>query len=110
MIVREWRGRASALNADAYPRHFREKVAPELRKIPGFVGAHLARRQLGDQIEFLVLTRWQSMEAIRGFAGAEPDKAVVEPGAVAALVEFDATVQHYLVIDEVARSYRVSRQ
>ena len=69
MIIREWRGRASQSNADAYPRHFREKVVPELRKVPGFVGAYLSRRQLGRQIEFLVLTRWQSMDAIRGFAG-----------------------------------------
>ena len=39
-------------------------------------GAHLSRRQLGDQIEFLVLTRWQSMDVIRGFAGADTEKAV----------------------------------
>jgi hypothetical protein len=57
MTIREWRGRASPLNAEAYPRHFRKKVVPELRKVPGFVGAHLSRRQLGDQIEFLVPTR-----------------------------------------------------
>ena len=104
MIIREWRGRVSPTNADAYPRHFREKVVPELRKLPGFLGAHLARRQLGDQIEFLILTRWQSMDAIRGFAGADHDKAVVEPGAIAALVEFDRAVQHYVVINEVTRS------
>jgi heme-degrading monooxygenase HmoA len=104
MIIREWRGRTRPSNADAYPRHFREKVVPELRKVPGFVGAHLSRRQLGDQIEFLVLTRWQSMDAIRGFAGADTEKAVVEPDAIAALVEFDNAVHHYVVIDEVARS------
>jgi hypothetical protein len=47
-----------------------------------------------------VLTRWKSMDAIREFAGGEIDKAVVEPGAVAALIDFDAKVQHYEVIDE----------
>src|SRR5262245_33009758 len=78
MIIREWRGRASA-----YPKHFREKVIPELRHVPGFAGAQLARRQLGDKIEFLVLTRWQS------------EKAVVEPDAVVALMEFDSRVRHY---------------
>ena len=104
MIIREWRGRASPLNAEAYPRHFREKVVPELRKVPGFVGAHLSRRQLGDQIEFLVLTRWQSMDTIRGFAGADTEKAVMEPGAISALVEFNSAVHHYVVIEEVARS------
>jgi heme-degrading monooxygenase HmoA len=104
MIIREWRGRASPSNADAYPRHFREEVVPELRKVPGFVGAYLSRRRLGDQIEFLVLTRWQSMDAIRGFAGADTEKAVVAPGAIAALVEFDSAVHHYVVTDEVAQS------
>ena len=54
-------------------------------------------------MEFLVLTRWQSMEAIRAFAGAAVDKAVVEPGAVAALDDFDDTVRHYEVIEEVSR-------
>jgi heme-degrading monooxygenase HmoA len=104
MIIRKWRGRARQSNADAYPRHFREKLVPELRKVPGFVGAYLSRRQLGRQIEFLVLTRWQSMDAIRGFAGADTEKAVVDPDAIAALVEFDSAVHHYVVIDEVARS------
>jgi len=49
-----------------------------------------------------VLTRWQSIEAIRSFAGAELDKAVVEPGAVAALTDFDDRVQHYEIIEEGA--------
>ena len=100
MIIREWRGRASLAEAEAYRAHFRAKVVPELVNLPGFVGAHLSRRPLGDRIEFLVLTRWKSMDAIRDFAGSEIDKAVVEPGAVAALIDFDAKVQHYEVIEE----------
>ena len=100
MIIREWRGRASLAEAEAYRAHFRAKVVPELVNLPGFVGAHLSRRPLGDKIEFLVLTRWKSMDAIRDFAGSEIDKAVVEPGAGAALIDFDAKVQHYEVIEE----------
>jgi heme-degrading monooxygenase HmoA len=100
MIIREWRGRPAPANADAYPAHFRANVLPELREIPGFLGAQLSRRQRGDAIEFLVLTRWQSLDAIRGFAGADISRAVVEPQAVAALLEFDATVHHYEVIEE----------
>lgn len=101
MIIREWRGRASSSQADAYPKHFREKVIPELRHVPGFAGAQLARRRLGDKIEFLVLTRWRSMDAIHAFAGMDVENAVVEPGAVAALMEFDNRVQHYDVVEEV---------
>jgi heme-degrading monooxygenase HmoA len=102
MIIREWRGRASRSGSDAYPAHFRSAVVPELRKIPGFLGACLSQRQRGDQVEFLVLTRWQSMDAIRLFAGSAVDKAVVEPGAVAALIDFDDSVQHYEVIEDVS--------
>jgi hypothetical protein len=49
----------------------------------------------------MVLTRWRDRAAIEGFAGRDIDKAVVEPGAVAALIDFDATVRHYDVIEAV---------
>ncbi|HEX3497696.1 MAG TPA: antibiotic biosynthesis monooxygenase [Stellaceae bacterium] len=101
MIVRAWRGRAAASNPTGYPAHFRQNVAPELRHIAGFLGASLLRTSQPDGIEFLVLTRWQSMDAIRAFAGDEVGNAVVEPGAVAALVDFDKTVTHYEVVQEV---------
>lgn len=101
MIIREWRGRASPSNIDAYPAHFRKHVVAELQALPGFMGAHLSRRTLGDRIEFVVLTRWRDMDAIRGFAGDTPGKAVVEPGAVAALIEFDDFVNHYEVIEDI---------
>jgi heme-degrading monooxygenase HmoA len=101
MIIREWRGRADRARADAYPAHFRKTVVPELRHVAGFRGARLARREVDGKLEYLVLTRWQSMESIRAFAGADVEKAVVEPGAVAALTDFDATVWHYEVIESV---------
>jgi heme-degrading monooxygenase HmoA len=72
---------------------------PELRRLPGFLGAHLCRRHLGERIEFLVLTKWQSMDAIRAFAGDDVGQAIVEPEGVAALVDFDDRVQHYETID-----------
>jgi heme-degrading monooxygenase HmoA len=101
MIIREWRGRASPSKAEAYPHHFRTRVMPELAHIPGFLGARLSRRPLDDKIEFLVLTRWRSIEAIEGFAGRDIATAIVEPGAVEALLDFDAHAQHYEVIEEV---------
>ena len=99
MIIREWRGRAATSDAEAYPKHFRTKVVPELRQVPGFVGADLSRRALDDKIEYVVLTKWHSMDVIRGFAGSDVGKAVVEPGAVAALVDFDDRVNHYEVVE-----------
>jgi heme-degrading monooxygenase HmoA len=101
MILREWRGRASPDNTEAYLKHFRTNVVSELRDVPGFLGAHLSSRQHGGLVEFLVLTRWESLDAIRAFAGDDITRAVVEPGAVAALVEYDSRVQHYDVLETV---------
>jgi heme-degrading monooxygenase HmoA len=99
MIVRVWRGWAAADKPDDYPAHFRRSVLPELRATQGFIGATLMRRDEAGEIEFVVATRWASMDAIRAFAGEALDKAVVEPGAVAALERFDETVLHYEVIE-----------
>jgi heme-degrading monooxygenase HmoA len=103
VIIREWRGRAHPARAEAYPKHFRDNVVPELRHLPGFLGAHLALRSLDSGLEYMVLTRWQSMESIKAFAGDEIDKAVVEPGAVAALIDFDDFVRHYEVVEDVPK-------
>ncbi len=100
IIVRSWRGRASLAQPDVYPAHFAHSVLPALRGIDGFLGATLLREVQGEAIEFLVLTRWASRAAIRAFAGDDPDRAVVEPEAVAALISFDATVHHYDVVQE----------
>jgi heme-degrading monooxygenase HmoA len=100
MIVRAWRGRAPLSKPDAYPKHFHDNVVPELHDVPGFLGASLLRLDDAGHIEFLVLTRWISIDAIKAFAGADVSKAVVEPGAVAALADYDRTVSHYTVVEE----------
>jgi heme-degrading monooxygenase HmoA len=101
MIVRSWRGRAPASNANAYSEFFRRKVLPMLRGIKGFVGFSLLRQTRPSDVEFLVLTRWSSMDAIRQFAGNDISRAVVEPEAVALLSSFDPTVEHFEVIEEL---------
>jgi heme-degrading monooxygenase HmoA len=101
MIIRTWHGRAaSAADALAYEQHFRGNVLPELRTIPGFRGALLTRQDREDGVQFFVLTKWQSLDAIRAFAGDDVDRAVVEPEAVTVLASFDQTVHHYDVVDE----------
>src|SRR5215204_4522629 len=101
MIVRAWRGRTESSRQHLYPDHFKRTVLPELKVIEGFVGASLSSQQQGAEVEFMVLTRWTSMDAIRAFAGEDVDKAVVEPAAMAALTSYDRTVCHYTVLDEI---------
>ena len=101
MILRLWRARASLENRAAYPQHFHSNLAVELQSVDGFLGATLFQQERPDAIEFLVLTRWASMEAVRAFAGDDSGKAVVEPAAAAALLDYDDRVQHFHLVGEV---------
>ena len=100
MIVRAWRGRAAVSRADGYATHFRRDVLPALEKLDGFLGALLLRQVQGREVEFLVLTRWASLGAVRAFAGDDIDRAVVEPEAAAILLSFDKRVHHYEIAEE----------
>jgi uncharacterized protein YciI/heme-degrading monooxygenase HmoA len=99
MILRLWKGRATAGKANEYVEHVTKTVFPALAAIDGHRGAYLLRRADDGGIEFVVLTLWESMEAVRRFAGSEPDRAVVEPEARAVLTDFDELVTHFEVVD-----------
>lgn len=103
-VLRLWKGCATEAQSGEYVRHVSEKVFPQIQSIPGHVGAYLLRRSVGNGIEFLVLTLWASMDAIRRFAGPEPEKAVVEPAARAVLSDFDEVVTHYEVVEALNRT------
>jgi heme-degrading monooxygenase HmoA len=91
MIARTWRCVASSENVS----HF---VFPELCSLKGFSEAFILRQALGDDFELTVMTLWESMDAIRSFAGKNAEMAVVAPAAQAVLTSFDDTVTHYDVI------------
>jgi heme-degrading monooxygenase HmoA len=98
MIVRLWRGRTAVDRAEIYVQHLFDAVLPTLEALPGFRGVTVLRRLDGQEVEFVVQTHWESMEAIKRFAGQKPEMAVVEPAARAVLSSFDATVLHYEVV------------
>ena len=95
MVVRIWRGQATMENAPKYYRHVTGKVFPELKAITGHVGAYLLQRETDAGVEFLAVTVWESPDAIRAFAGADAEVAVVEPAAQAVLADFDDFARHY---------------
>ncbi|MBN1223963.1 MAG: antibiotic biosynthesis monooxygenase [Candidatus Aminicenantes bacterium] len=100
MIARIWHGRAPQERADAYVFFLETKVFPSIRDIEGHEGAYILQRTLqnsGD-VEFIVLTLWQSMDAVRLFAGDDPSVAVVEDEAKALLSTFDGHVAHFKVV------------
>ena len=105
IILRMWKGQAVPEKADKYVQHARKNVFPELRRIEGHRGAYLLRRAMNGAVEFVVLTLWDSMDAVRRFAGAKPEKAVVAPDAQALLSSFDEVVSHYEVVDGKIQGY-----
>jgi heme-degrading monooxygenase HmoA/uncharacterized protein YciI len=100
LILRMWKARSTAENMGQYVQHVTKRVFPQLRTIKGHRGAYLLRRSVNGAIELVVLTLWESMDAVRRFAGGEPDKAVVEVEARAVLTDFDESVTHFEVVHE----------
>src|SRR6516164_11839814 len=102
MILRMWKARSTTSRTEAYIHHATKVVFPKLRAIEGHRGEYLLRREVEDGVELVLLTLWESMEAVRRFAGPDPNKAVVEPEARAALTSFDDYVTHFEVVDSMA--------
>ncbi len=101
-IARIWTCRAVAAKSELYLQHFRETVLPALDQIPGFLGAMLMRREDKGEIEYTVITRWISMDAIRRFTGAEDlEKAKVDPDVIPTLTSYDKTVKHSEILEKV---------
>ncbi|MDX1534313.1 MAG: antibiotic biosynthesis monooxygenase [Thermoplasmata archaeon] len=98
MIGRLWRGWTSAENADLYEELLRGEVLPGIHRIPGYLGAYALRREVAEGAEFVTLTLWDSMDAVRQFAGEDYETAVVPDKARALLTRFDRTSAHYEVV------------
>lgn len=112
LIVRIWRGQTTIENAGAYVRHVTGTVFPSLAEIRGHRGAYLLQRHTAGRIEFLAVTVWESVDAIRAFAGCDVEAAVVEPEARAVLAEFDSFSRHYELVHAGAceRTNRMPRR
>jgi uncharacterized protein len=106
LILRMWKARSTFENSGEYVQHATKKVFPTLRAIEGHRGAYLLRRAVDGATEFVVLTVWESMEAVRKFAGMEPEKGVVEPEARAALTSFDDFVTHFEIVDRTGETVK----
>jgi len=97
MIARVWHGWTSVSSADAYQEYFETEVLQHLDRIGGFRGAQLWRGEQEGQIEFVAVTTFDSIEAVRDFAGNDYERAVVEPEARRFLIRFDERCKHYEV-------------
>ena len=98
MIARTWHGRVPARRADAYADYVRRTGVAALAATPGNRGVSLLRRVEGDVAHFVVTSLWDSMDAIRAFAGADPERARYFPEDDAYLLEREPHVTHHEVL------------
>ena len=103
MISRVWHGWTMPANADAYEALLKSEIFTGIqgRQIAGYRGIHLFRRNIGDEVEFVTVMWFDTIEAVRVFAGEDYEVAVVPQKARALLSRFDARSQHYEVKAEM---------
>ena len=103
MIERVWLARAANReNFNTYTAYFHRVVLPELNAVSGYRGAKLVQRDRDGGVEIIVVTYWDSLDAVRGFAGDDINRAVVHDEAARLLSGYDRSVRHFeTVIDEL---------
>jgi heme-degrading monooxygenase HmoA len=99
VIVRLWHGWTRPEDAEAYEEYVLGKVFPSMREIDGFIDAELVRRAEPDETAYVALTRFESLEAVRRFAGEDYERAVVEPEGRRLLTRFDERSTHYEIVE-----------
>jgi heme-degrading monooxygenase HmoA len=103
MIGRIWHGYTTPEQADTYEVLLKEEIFVGIRhrQIPGFQEIQLFRRNLGQEVEFITIMWFDSIDAVRNFAGEDYEVAVVPPKARAVLSHFDERSQHYEIKEKL---------
>ena len=97
MIERHWKGTTHGHEAQHYVTHLLNDTFPKLQSIAGFKGSSILKRRVAEGVEFLIITRWESLEAIRQFAGESMTTAVVPDVARKMMHHYDAEAVHFEV-------------
>jgi heme-degrading monooxygenase HmoA len=100
MIARMWHGRVPTSKAHAYREFLNWRAIPDYQSVPGNLGVHILERREGDVTHFMTLTFWENMDAIRGFAGEDVERAKYYPEDEDFLLEFEPKVVHYEVVGQ----------
>lgn len=100
MIARVWHGWTKAEDADRYEAHLKPELLPGVSKMLGFAGSYLLRRMVGEEVEFVTILLWDSIEGIRTLAGPDYETAVIPEERKKYLKRFDAKAAHFEVVAE----------
>ena len=103
MIARIWRGVVRREDGDAYAKYMEETGVAGYVAVPGNLSVTMIRRDVGDRCEFIMFTLWDSLEAVKAFAGDDHETAVFYPEDDRFLVERDETSSHWEVAAHVER-------
>ena len=95
MIARIWRGYTTPEHADAYEAMLKPELLPGLGQAPGYRGSCLLRRASGEEVEFITIIFWESLDAVRAIAGPDFEKAVVPEARRPLLSRYDERAVHY---------------
>jgi heme-degrading monooxygenase HmoA len=101
MIARIWRGITLVEKADEYLQYLRETGLRDYAATSGSRGVTVLRRQQGEHCEIVLISLWDSMDAVRAFAGENPERSVYYPGDEQYLLEMEPLVRHYEVVDRI---------
>lgn len=99
MIARIWSGKTAEKDAEAYHRYLLETGIKEYKETKGNLGVIVLRAIKENKAEFRIVSFWESYDAIKNFAGDDPEKAVFYPADEDFLVEKDLVVNHYDVLE-----------
>ena len=97
MIARTWKGTVRQADGDDYARYMQDTGLAAYAATPGNRGAWMLRRNVGDLIEFVMFTLWDSVDAVKAFAGDDYERAVFYPEDERFLVDRDLSAKHYEV-------------
>jgi len=99
MLARTWWGATTLDDADDYLDYLRSTGLAEYARVPGHRRTLTLRRNVPERAEFLIISLWDSMDAVRRFAGEEPERAVFYPEDERFLVARDEHVTHFELVD-----------
>lgn len=100
MIARMWHGRVPTSKAQAYRAFVNGRAIPDYRSVEGNISVHILEREEGEVTHFITLTFWESLDAIKGFAGEDVERAKYYPEDTDFLLEFEPNVVHYAVVGQ----------
>lgn len=98
MIARVWRGKTKPENADSYENLLKPEPLPGLGQVKGYKGSYLLRRNAPDEVEFITILLWDSIDSLRAFAGPDYEASIIPEERRKYLSHHDATAVHYEVV------------